>query len=84
MQKRYGLYIALIVFLFILINVRIEHIQDEDVELWDVHVGRYTITYIYDTIEGPIFWLTDDGRTLGCWPEFELEPARPGVPLQEA
>jgi hypothetical protein len=71
--KRYVLYIIIIAFL-ILINIRIEHIEDESVELWDVYIGRYTITYTYDAIEGPVFWLSDDGLTLKRWPECKPRP----------
>ncbi len=82
-SKHYILY-AILIILLIAVNVRVEHTQEEELEWWDIHVGRYTVTYIYDDAEGPVFWLSDDNFTIGRWPEHRPEPVTLGVPLQEA
>jgi hypothetical protein len=72
--KRHWPKLALIVAYIVVFSVlvTVDHVKDERVELWDVHLAsRYTITYIYDRFEGPVFWLSDQGKTLWRWPKYE-------------
>lgn len=65
--------------------IRVDYIEDESIRLWDIHVlGGYTITYIYDATEGPVFWLTEQGRTIIRWPSYKPKPTPPPYGLQNA
>ena len=63
--------IVFIVIMIALIGIRVEYIEDEDIKLWDIHLfGKYVITYTHDMNEGPVFWLSDEKRTIKRWPEY--------------
>lgn len=78
--------ILIIAYLIVaLVLVRVDHVEDEGANLWDIHLlDRYTITYTYDDIEGPVFWLTEPGRTILRWPIYQPEPSLPHYELQNA
>ena len=68
-----ALIIAYTVVLYAL--VRVEHIEEEGVELWDIHLMEYfKLTYLYDEIEGPVIWLTGENGTRLRWPEADYTP----------
>lgn len=68
-----------------LVLVRVDHVEDEGVNLWDIHLlDHYTITYTYDETEGPVFWFTEPGRTILRWPIYQPKPSRPHYELQNA
>ena len=72
--------LVLVLALFAGVTVQVEHIEEEGLNLWDVHLlSRYTLTYIYDPNEGPVFWLSEQGRTLWRLPEYKPTPKRQQV-----
>jgi hypothetical protein len=75
MRKRWkGLILGLILALLVGGVVRIEHIQDENMELWDAHLPGFDITYTYGPSEGAEFCLTREGQMLLRWPEYQPRP----------
>jgi hypothetical protein len=69
--------IVLVLALVAVTMIRFEHVEEEGQSLWDVHLFcRYTITFIYDPSEGPVFWFSEQGRTLWRLPEYKPAPKR--------
>jgi hypothetical protein len=72
--------LVLVLALFAAASVQVEHIEEEGLSLWDVHLlSRYTLAYIYDSNEGPVFWFSEQGRTLWRLPEYKPAPKRKHV-----
>jgi hypothetical protein len=68
---------VLVLTLFAATMIRFEHVEEEGLSLWDVHLlNHYTLTYSYDPYEGPVFWFSEQGRTLWRLPEYKPAPKR--------